>query len=82
LLILKPCRRQAAINFLTSAIDEGGTKIITKNYTFYIRLGQFGTVELLLKALDIYFNKERCVDLLNSGSNELESGASGIAAKK
>lgn len=70
-----------AIHILTSAIDEGGTKIIARNYPFYIRLGQFGTEELLLKALDIYFNQEMCVDYLNSGSKELESGASGIAAK-
>ncbi len=70
-----------AINILTSAIDDGGTKIIARNYPFYIRLGQFGTEELLLKALDLYFNQEMCVDFLNSGSKELESGASGIAAE-
>jgi hypothetical protein len=70
-----------AINILTSAIDEGGTKIIAKNYPFYIRLGQFGTEKLLLKALDIYFNQEMCLDYLNCGNSELESDASDIAAK-
>lgn len=70
-----------AINILTSAIDEGGTKIIAKNYPFYIRLGQYRTEKLLLKALDIYFNQEMCVDYLNCGNTELESGASDIAAK-
>lgn len=70
-----------AINVLTSAIDKGGTKIIANNYPFYIRLGQFGTEKLLLKALDIYFNQEMCVDYLNCGNTELESGARDIAAK-
>lgn len=70
-----------AINILTSAIDESGTRIIAKNYPFYIRLGQFGTEKLLLKTLDIYFNQEMCVDYLNCGNTELESGATDIAAK-
>lgn len=70
-----------AIDILTSAIDEGGTKIIAKNYPFYIRLGQYGTEKLLLKSLDIYFNQEMCVDYLNCGNTELESGASSVAAK-
>jgi uncharacterized protein YjaG (DUF416 family) len=70
-----------AINLLTSAIDEGGTRIIAKNYPFYIRLGQFGTEKLLLKALDIYFNQAMCVDYLNCGNTELDSGAKDIAEK-
>lgn len=70
-----------AINILTSAIDEGGTKIIADNYPFYIRLGQLGTEKLLLKALDIYFNEEMCVDYLNCGNTELERGATQIAEK-
>jgi hypothetical protein len=70
-----------AINILTSAIDEGGTSIIAKNYPFYIRLGQFGTEKLLLKALDTYFNQQMCVDYLNCGNKDLESGATDIAAK-
>lgn len=69
-----------AITILTSAIDEGGTKIIAKNYPFYIRLGQVGTEKLLLTALNIYFNVEMCVDYLNCGNSELESGATDIAA--
>jgi len=70
-----------AVDKLTTAIDEGGIKIIAKNYPFYIRLGQSGTEKLLLKALDIYFSKEMCVDYLNCGNTELETGATDIAAK-
>jgi len=70
-----------AVIRLTSAIDDGGVKMIAKNYPFYIRLGQVGTEKLLLKALDFHFDKEMCVDYLNCGNNELESGASGIAAR-
>ena len=70
-----------AVHILTSAIDKGGTKLIAKNYPFYIRLGQIGTEKLLLKALDLYFDQEMCVDYLNCGNDELESGASDIAAK-
>ncbi len=70
-----------AVDILTSAIDNGGIKIIAKNYPFYIRLGQPGTETLLLKALDSQFNQEICVDYLNCGNTELESSASDIAAK-
>jgi hypothetical protein len=70
-----------AIDILTSAIDNGGIKIIAKNYPFYIRLGQPGTEKILLKALNSQFNQEMCVDYLNCGNTELESGASDIAAK-
>jgi hypothetical protein len=70
-----------AVDILTSAIDKGGIKIIAKNYPFYIRLGQSGTEKLLLKALDIHFNKEMCVDFLNCGNAELETGANNMAAK-
>jgi hypothetical protein len=70
-----------AINVLTSAIDEGGTRVIAQNYPFYIRLGQVGTEKILLKALDRYFNEKMCIDYLNCGNSDLESGASGIASK-
>jgi hypothetical protein len=70
-----------AVNTLTSAIDDGGIKIIAKNYPFYIRLGQDGTEKLLLKALDLNFDQEMCVDYLNCGNTEIESAASDIAAR-
>lgn len=70
-----------AVELLTSAIDNEGIKIIAKNYPFYIRLGQLESEKLLLKALDFDFNQEMCVDYLNCGNTELESGASYIAAK-
>lgn len=70
-----------AVTILTSAIDDDGVKIIAKNYPFYIRLGQVGTEKLLLKALDLHFDKEMCVDYLNCGNTELETDASDIAAR-
>jgi hypothetical protein len=71
----------SAVDMLTSAIDNGGIKIIAKNYPFYVRLGQSGTEKLLLKALDTQFEQEMCVDFLNCGNTELEKGADDIAAK-
>jgi hypothetical protein len=70
-----------AVEILTSAIDNGGIQTIEKNYPFYIRLGQSGTEKLLLKALDRYFNEEMCVDYLNCGNSEIETGATTIAAE-
>jgi hypothetical protein len=70
-----------AVDALTSAIDMGGVGIIAKNYPFYIRLGQYGTEKILLKALEAYFNQVMCVDYLNCGNSELESGATEIAYK-
>jgi hypothetical protein len=70
-----------AVVRLTSAIDNNGVKLIAKNYPFYIRLGQVNTEEILLKALNINFSTEMCVDYLNCGSTELESGATDIARK-
>jgi len=70
-----------AVIMLTSAIDLGSIDIIANNYPFYIRLGQLGTEKRLLSALDLHFNQEMCLDILNCGSSELESGATDIAAK-
>jgi len=70
-----------AVVRLTSAIDNNGIKLIAKNYPFYIRLGQVNTEKLLLKALNLNFSTEMCVDYLNCGSTELESGATDIAKK-
>jgi hypothetical protein len=69
----------AAVDMLTSVIDAGGIKSIAKNYPFYIRLGQEGTEQLLLKALSAYFKTEMCLDYLNCGNSAVESGAIRIA---
>jgi hypothetical protein len=71
----------SAIAILTSAIDNGGVNIIAKNYPFYLRLGDYNTVDNLLKALDLNFDQNMCVDYLNCGNSILEKGASDIAAK-
>jgi len=71
-----------AIAILTSAIDNGGVNIIAKNYPFYLRLGDYNTVDNLLKALDLNFDQSMCLDYLNCGNPVLEKGASDIAAKR
>jgi hypothetical protein len=68
-----------AVGFLTSAFDNGGTKIIADNYPFYIRMGKAGSEELLLKALDKHFREDICLDFLNCGNPVIEAGADKIA---
>jgi hypothetical protein len=68
-----------AITSLTSAIDENGVRTISRNYPFYIRLGQPGSETILLKALRQNFSTTMCVDYLNCGSKMLEDGATNIA---
>jgi hypothetical protein len=70
-----------ALEKLTSAIDQGGHKIIANNYPFYIKLGQSGTETLLLKALDLNFSLTMGVDFLNCGNFDLSEGSKRIAKK-
>ena len=69
----------SALISLTSAIDQNGIRTIAKNYPFYIRLGQQGSEQILLKALRRNFSTDMCVDYLNCGSEILENGATKIA---
>jgi hypothetical protein len=71
-----------AIEQFTSALENGGLNTVARNYPFYIRLGKSGTVDLLLKALDQYFQKEMCLDYLNCGSQILDKGAKKIAEER
>ncbi len=71
-----------AVDFLTSAFDNEGTKIVAENYPFYIRMGKAGSEELLLKALDKHFREDFCLDFLNCGNPIIESGAHKIATKR
>jgi hypothetical protein len=71
-----------AVDFLTSAFDNGGTKIIAENYPFYIRMGKVGSEEIMLKALDKHFGEGICLDYLNCGNPMLEEGANEIANKR
>jgi len=68
-----------AIDNLTSAINNNGVKTIAENYPFYIRLGQGGTENILLKALRQNFTIKMCEDYLNCGSKILDEGATSIA---
>lgn len=68
-----------ALTSLTSAINKNGVRTIAKNYPFYIRLGQSGSEQILLKALRYNFNITMCVDYLNCGSKTIEDGATKIA---
>ena len=68
-----------ALTSLTSAINKNGVRTISKNYPFYIRLGQSGSEQILLKALRYNFNITMCVDYLNCGSKTIEDGATKIA---
>jgi len=68
----------ALIN-LTSSINQQGIKTIAENYIFYIRLGQPGSENIILKALRYNFSYTMCLDLLNCGSSYIEEGAAEIA---
>lgn len=68
-----------ALTSLTSAINKNGVRTIAKNYPFYIRLGQSGSEQILIKALRYNFNITMCVDYLNCGSKTIEDGATKIA---
>ena len=68
-----------ALTSLTSAINKNGVRTISKNYPFYIRLGQSGSEQILLKALRYNFNITMCVDYLNCGSKTIEDRATKIA---
>ena len=68
-----------ALTSLTSAINKNGVRTIAKNYPFYVRLGQSGSEQILLKALRYNFNITMCVDYLNCGSKTIEDGATKIA---
>jgi hypothetical protein len=67
-----------ALSNLTSAIDKQGIKTIANNYIFYIRLGQPGTENIILKALRYNFSLTMGLDLLNCGSSIIEEGAAKI----
>ena len=68
-----------ALTSLTSAINKNGVRTIARNYPFYIRLGQSGSEEILLKALRYNFSTTMCVDYLNCGSKTIEDRATKIA---
>lgn len=68
-----------ALTSLTSAINKNGVRTIARNYPFYIRLGQSGSEEILLKALRYNFSTTMCVDYLNCGSKTIEDRATQIA---
>jgi hypothetical protein len=62
-------------------IDNSNLNIIAQNYPFYIRLGQQGTEDLLLKTLSKYFSKNMCLDYLNCGNSRIGNGATEIARR-
>ena len=64
---------------LKHAINKNGIKTIARNYPFYIRLGQSGSEEILLKALRYNFSTTMCVDYLNCGNKTIEDRATQIA---
>jgi HEAT repeat protein len=48
---------------------------IATNYTFFIRQGESGSEDVLIKALDMYGNKEMAEAFLNCGNSKLEHAA-------
>ena len=44
---------------LMSALEEDNLKFVATNYAFYIRLGQLGTEEVLIRALNKYARATR-----------------------
>ena len=67
---------------LMSAPEENRLRTISTDYPFYISLGKPGTEEVLVSALDMYFNKQMAIDLLNCGSAAVEDGAKEVCIKK
>jgi HEAT repeat protein len=60
---------------LMSALEKEDLKFIATNYAFYIRLGQTGTEDALIVALNKYGNANMCLDYLNCGNDKLDAGA-------
>lgn len=69
-----------AVSDLMSAFDNSNIGAIARNYPFYIRMGLSGTEALLLNALRTNFSESMCVDYLNCGNSEIETGAREIAS--
>jgi hypothetical protein len=60
---------------LMSALEKEDLKFIAANYTFYIRLGQAGTEDILARALRAHGNKRMGLDYLNCGNDQLDAAA-------
>ena len=65
---------------LMSALEEDNLKFVAQNYAFYIRLGQDGSEDILIRALNKYGDSDMCVDYLNCGNDALDAGARTWAA--
>ncbi len=69
------------VSELMAALEASDSKFIATNYPFYIRLGQEGTEDALIRALTKAGTKEMCVDYLNCGNEKLDAAARTWAAK-
>jgi hypothetical protein len=78
-LVLMTKYEPQATSDLIEAFDNSNLGAVANNYPFYIRLGRAGTESLLLKALKYKFSTKMCLDFLNCGNAEMESGATDIA---
>lgn len=70
------------VKSLIDVLENDNTRLIAKNYPFYIRMGLQGTEDLLLKVLDKHFTEQMCLDYLNCGNKYIEERSKSIAEKK
>jgi hypothetical protein len=69
------------VSELMAALEESDSKFIATNYPFYLRLGQEGTEDALIRALTKQGTKEMCDDYLQCGNEKLDAAARTWAAK-
>jgi len=64
-----------AVKPLISALKAGDLEIVAGAYSYFIELGEPGTEEILIKALNIYGTKEMALDFFNCGNDKLKNAA-------
>jgi hypothetical protein len=71
-----------SVGALTSDLEDGSLDSIATNYAYYIRLGQAGTEDVLIDALNKHGDEAMAVDYLNCGNGSLEAAAHQWAAER
>jgi HEAT repeat protein len=69
-----------SVGALTTDLDKENLKSVATNYAYYIRLGQAGSEQILIRALNKYGDKEMALDYLNCGNSTLDEAARKWAA--
>lgn len=67
---------------LEEALGNNNTDVVAMNYPYYIRLGASGSEGVLVRALRYNFSESMCLDYINCGNRDIESGAEEIARSR